>query len=37
MVALTPGKDLQKKIASTIEKDGYAVIRATVGEESHIQ
>ncbi|RKX95264.1 MAG: mevalonate kinase [Spirochaetes bacterium] len=37
MVALTPGKDLQKKVASTIEKDGYAVIRATVGEESHIQ
>ena len=37
MVALTPGKDLQKKVSSTIEKDGYAVIRATVGEESHIQ
>ena len=32
MVALTPGKDLQEKVATAIEKEGYAVIRATVGE-----
>ena len=31
MVALTPGKDLQKRVASTIEREGFAVIRATVG------
>ncbi|MFB0506365.1 MAG: mevalonate kinase [Thermodesulfobacteriota bacterium] len=31
MVALTPGKDLQERVASTIEKQGFAVIRATVG------
>jgi len=37
MVALTPGKGIQEKVASVIEKEGYAVIRATVGEESHIQ
>ena len=32
MVALTPGKELQEKVATAIEKEGYAVIRATVGE-----
>jgi len=31
MVALTPGKDLQERVATAIEKEGFAVIRATVG------
>ena len=31
MVALTPGRDLQERVASTIEEEGFAVIRATVG------
>ena len=31
MVALTPGKDLQEGVATALEKEGYAVIRATVG------
>jgi mevalonate kinase len=31
MNALTPGKKLQEKIASAMEKEGYKVIRATVG------
>jgi mevalonate kinase len=31
MNALTPGKELQEKIASAIEKEGYKVIRATIG------
>jgi mevalonate kinase len=31
MVALTPGADLQEKVASAMEKDGYAVIRARIG------
>ncbi len=31
MVSLTPGKDLQEKIASAFEKEGYKVIRATIG------
>lgn len=31
MVALTPGKYLQERVASSIEKEGFAVIRATVG------
>ena len=31
MVALTPGKDLQEKVASAMEKEGFAVIRATIG------
>ncbi len=31
MVALTPEKGLQERVASAIEKKGYAVIRATVG------
>jgi len=30
MVALTPGKDLQEKVASAIENQGFAVIRATL-------
>lgn len=31
MVSLTPGKELQDKIASAFEKEGYKVIRATIG------
>jgi len=31
MNALTPGKELQEKIASTMEKEGFKVIRATIG------
>jgi mevalonate kinase len=31
MVALTPGNELQERVASTIEKEGFPVIRATVG------
>jgi mevalonate kinase len=33
MVALTPGKDLQETVASAIEKEGFAVIRATLGKK----
>ena len=32
MVALTPGKDLQGTVASAIEKEGFAVIRSTLGQ-----
>jgi mevalonate kinase len=31
MVALTPGKKLQEKVASAFDKEGYKVIRATIG------
>lgn len=31
MVALTPGSKLQDKVASAFEKEGYKVIRATIG------
>jgi hypothetical protein len=31
MNALTPGKELQEKVAAAMEKEGYKVIRATVG------
>ena len=31
MVSLTPGKDLQDKVASIFESEGYKVIRATIG------
>jgi mevalonate kinase len=31
MNALTPGKELQEKIASAMEKEGYKVIRAAIG------
>jgi len=31
MNALTPGKDLQEKVASAMEAEGYKVIRATIG------
>lgn len=31
MISLTPGRDLQEKIASEFEKEGYKVIRAVIG------
>jgi len=31
MVALTPGEDLQERVATAIAKEGFAVIRATIG------
>ena len=31
MVALTPGKKLQDTVASAFEKEGYKLIRATIG------
>jgi mevalonate kinase len=31
MISLTPGKELQDKVASAFDKDGYKVIRATIG------
>ena len=31
MNALTPGKELQEKVASEMESEGYKVIRATIG------
>ena len=33
MVALTPGEELQDKVASAFEAEGMAVIRATIGGE----
>ncbi|MBN1357182.1 mevalonate kinase [Candidatus Bathyarchaeota archaeon] len=33
MVALTPGKELQEKVAVTIEKEGYEVLRTKIGVE----
>jgi mevalonate kinase len=34
MVALTPAKGLQDKVASAIEREGFAVIRATIGRKN---
>ena len=31
MISLTPGKELQDKIASAFEEEGYKIIRATIG------
>ncbi|HEC94856.1 MAG TPA: mevalonate kinase [Thermoplasmatales archaeon] len=31
MIALTPGKDLQEKVAVAMEKEGFQVIRTTLG------
>jgi mevalonate kinase len=31
MVALTPGKDLQEKVAAAFDKQGYKLIRAVIG------
>lgn len=36
MVALTPGRELQEKVASAMEAEGYAVIRAALGLGSMI-
>ncbi len=33
MVALTPGKELQEKVASAFKKEGAAVIKATIGNK----
>jgi mevalonate kinase len=33
MVALTPGKELQEKVASVIEKEGFEVLRTKIGVE----
>jgi mevalonate kinase len=33
MVALTPGKELQEKVAAAIEKEGYEVLRTKIGVE----
>jgi mevalonate kinase len=33
MVALTPGKELQEKVAVAIEKEGYEVLRTRIGVE----
>jgi mevalonate kinase len=35
MNALTPGKELQEKVASAMENEGYKVIRATIGSRKH--
>jgi mevalonate kinase len=32
MVALPPGKAMQERVASVMEKEGYAVLRATLGD-----
>jgi len=31
MIALTPRKDLQERVAKAMEEEGFAVIRATIG------
>ncbi len=31
MIALTPGRDLQRDVANAIEKDGFKTIRTTIG------
>jgi mevalonate kinase len=31
MTALTPGKELQEKVASTVEKAGFHVLRTKIG------
>ncbi len=31
MVALTPGRELQDRVAAQMEREGFAVIRATIG------
>ena len=33
MVALTPGRDLQERVALAMEKKGFEVIRATIGKK----
>jgi mevalonate kinase len=31
MIALTPGKDLQENVANAIEKEGFQVLKTTLG------
>jgi len=31
MIALTPEKDLQERVAGAMEKEGYQVIKTTLG------
>ncbi len=31
MIALTPGKELQEKVASAIENEGFEVLRTKIG------
>jgi mevalonate kinase len=33
MVALTPGKELQEKVAKVMEKEGFKVLRTEIGVE----
>jgi mevalonate kinase len=33
MTALTPGKELQEKVAAAIEKEGFEVLRTKIGVE----
>jgi mevalonate kinase len=37
MVALTPSKELQEKVASAIEKEGFEVLRTKIGVEKIIR
>jgi mevalonate kinase len=37
MVALTPGKELQEKVASAIEKEGFEVLRTKIGVEKNLR
>jgi Holliday junction resolvase len=34
MVALTPGHNRQERVTSTLEEEGFAVIRTTIGGNS---
>jgi mevalonate kinase len=36
MVALTPGKDKQKKVAEALEKEGFRALRTKIGVEPKI-
>jgi mevalonate kinase len=31
MIALTPGKELQEKVANAIEKEGFQTVKTTIG------
>jgi len=31
MIALTPGKELQEKVANAIEKEGFQTIKTVIG------
>jgi mevalonate kinase len=34
MIALTPGKQLQERVAKAIEKEGFEALRTTIGIKS---